>query len=150
MIRRALPEDVPAIAELYAPSFATPAFLPRLHSLDEHRRWFGRVVGEQEVWAAEQDGAILGFAALDRVLTYLYVEPAACGRGVGSTLLEQAKARRPAGLTFWVFRQNVRARGFYERHGCCLVRLADGTSNEEKTPDALYEWRPDGERQEDR
>jgi hypothetical protein len=36
----------------------------------------------------------------------------------------------------------VAARRFYERHGLRAVRFTDGTGNEEKTPDALYEWRP--------
>jgi ribosomal protein S18 acetylase RimI-like enzyme len=144
MIRRAGFLDVDAVAELYERSFATLTFLPRLHSLDELRSWFDRVVAEQEVWVYERDGAIAGFAALDEeMLNYLYVEPAVLGHGIGTALLDQTKARRPAGFTFWVFQQNARARAFYERHGCRLVRLTDGEYNEEKTPDALYEWKPE-------
>jgi GNAT superfamily N-acetyltransferase len=150
MIRRGWPEDVNGIAELYERSFATLTFLPALHTLDEHRRWFDRVVAEQEVWVCEQEGAIVGFAALDEaMLNYLYVEPALLGRGIGGRLLEQAKAHRATGFTFWVFQRNARARVFYERRGCRLVRLTDGEHNEEKSPDALYEWRPDGKSQED-
>jgi len=52
------------------------------------------------------------------------------------------KQERPDGFPFWVFQRNEGARRFYERHGCRLVELTDGSGNEEKEPDALYEWRP--------
>jgi hypothetical protein len=47
----------------------------------------------------------------------------------------------PSGFRLWVFLQNVPARRFYERHGLRLVEETDGSRNEERTPDALYEWR---------
>ncbi|HET7923886.1 MAG TPA: hypothetical protein VFL30_03255, partial [Rhodanobacteraceae bacterium] len=59
-----------------------------------------------------------------------------------SALLATAKERRPHGFTLWVFQQNGRARRFYERHGLRCVELTDGRQNEERMPDALYEWRP--------
>jgi putative acetyltransferase len=143
MIRRGGPDDVAAIAELFERSFATLTFLPVLHTLDDHRKWFARVAEEQEVWVYEKDGTILGFAALDdSTLTHLYLEPHAFGRGIGSALLTKAKERRPEGFRFWVFQQNERARRFYESRGCRVVELTDGSHNEEKTPDALYEWLP--------
>ncbi len=77
------------------------------------------------------------------MLDQLYVHPDAHGRGAGSALLDKAKERRPGGFTFWVFQQNEHARRFYERRGCRVVKLTDGSGNEEKTPDALYEWRPE-------
>jgi ribosomal protein S18 acetylase RimI-like enzyme len=143
MIRRGGPDDVGAIAELYERSFATLAFLPVLHTLDEHRRWFTRVASEKEVWVYEEEDEIVGFAVLGAdTLDYLYLEPRAFGRGIGSALLAKAKERRPDGFRFWVFQQNQRARRFYESRGCRLVELTDGSHNEEKTPDALYEWLP--------
>ena len=79
----------------------------------------------------------------NEMLDHFYVHPDAQGRGAGSALLDKAKERRPDGFTFWVFQQNENARRFYERRGCRLVRLTDGSGNEEKTPDALYEWKPE-------
>ena len=142
MIRPAGADDVDAIAELYERSFGTLSFLPMLHTLEEHRVWFGRVVDEREVWVWDQEGVVLGFVALEEAtVDYLYVEPEVTGRGIGSALLDRAKTRRPAGFSLWTFQQNEGARRFYEAHGLRVVRLTDGEDNEEKTPDALYAWR---------
>jgi GNAT superfamily N-acetyltransferase len=142
MIRRAVPEDADAIAELYERSLATLDFLPVLHTLDEHRSWFARVVDEQEVWVYDE-GAIVGFAALDsEMLNYLYLEPFATGRGIGNALLDRVKERLPDGFRLWTFQQNEGARRFYERHGLEAIEFTDGAGNEERTPDVLYEWRP--------
>jgi putative acetyltransferase len=68
------------------------------------------------------------------------VEPADQSRGVGSALLDQAKALRPQRLYLWVFQKNTGAIRFYERHGFRLVKLTDGAENMEREPDALYAW----------
>jgi len=145
-IRRAGPEDADAVAATFTASFAgLLTFLPRLHTPEEDRAFFARAVVEREVWIAEDEGAVLGLAAIHGdELGHLYVHPDRQGSGVGAALLEHVKRRRPAGFTLWVFQQNVGARRFYERHGLRLVRETDGSGNDERTPDALYEWRPAG------
>jgi ribosomal protein S18 acetylase RimI-like enzyme len=103
----------------------------------------------EEIWLAEEDGRLTGFLAIRRsrqdgweVLEKLYVDPEAQNRGVGTALLDQAKALRPNGFVLWVFQKNEGARRFYERHGFGLVKLTDGAENMEREPDALYEWKP--------
>jgi ribosomal protein S18 acetylase RimI-like enzyme len=105
----------------------------------------------EEVWLAEEDGRPLGFLAIRRsrrngweVLEKLYVDPDAQNRGVGSALLEQAKALRPDGLVLWVFQENTGARRFYEQRGFRVVTLRFGAAadNMEGEPDALYAWTP--------
>ena len=143
-IRRAGPSDAEAIADVFIPSFESLTFLPMLHTHDEDRAFIRRLVAEDEVWVADDDGHIVGFAALTAdMLSHLYVHPDAQGRGVGSALMDRAEERRPDGFTFWVFQENAPARRFYEARGCRVLELTDGSGNEEKTPDALYEWRPD-------
>jgi putative acetyltransferase len=145
MIRRARPDDSDAIAALFRRSFGTLEFLPTLHTPAEDRRHFARLVADGEVWVAEQNERLLAFAALsERTLGAFYVEPGEFGRGIGSALFEQVKQARPDGFELWVFQQNERARSFYERRGCRVVRLTDGADNEEREPDALYEWLPTG------
>jgi putative acetyltransferase len=146
VIRRARPDEAAAIAALFRRSFGTLSFLPTLHTPEEDRRFFGRAVVDHEVWVWEENGRILGFASLaDDTLEHLYVEPEAHRRGIGSRLFAWAKERRPQGFRFWVFQRNEGARRFYERHGCRLIELTDGARNEEREPDALYEWVPDGD-----
>ena len=75
-----------------------------------------------EVWVAEEDGRVVGFAGLgDGKLRHLWVEPAAQNRGFGTALLAKAKERRPDGFQLWLFQKNTGARRFYERHGFTLV-----------------------------
>jgi GNAT superfamily N-acetyltransferase len=142
-VRPAAPADADAVADVFVDSFGSLSFLPRLHGDAEHRRFIRDVVlATREVWVAVDDARVVGFAApAGDVLEHLYVRTDSQRRGAGSALLAKAKERRPQGFTFWVFQQNARARAFYEAHGCRLRRLTDGGGNEERTPDALYEWR---------
>jgi ribosomal protein S18 acetylase RimI-like enzyme len=101
------------------------------------------VLRDQDVLVAETNGEISGFLAMQGdMVEHLYVRPDLLRRGIGSALLHHAKERLPSGFQLWVFLQNVPARRFYERHGLRLVKETDGSRNEERTPDALYEWRP--------
>ena len=144
MIRRAWIDDAPAVAALFRRSFGELAFLPTLHTPEEDRVFFGAVVEGQEVWVWDEDGRLMGFATLgDTVLNHLYVEPAEQTRGIGAALLAHAKLRRDRGFRLWTFQRNANARRFYERRGFHVVELTDGSGNEEREPDVLYEWHPE-------
>jgi GNAT superfamily N-acetyltransferase len=122
--------------------------LAELHTPDDDHRFLSEVIlPNEEVWVAEIDGAPVGFAALGSrsgldFLQHLYVAPQHQRRGLGTELIERANERRPTGFRLWVFQGNVGARRFYERLGLRLVELTDGRGNEEREPDALYEWMP--------
>jgi ribosomal protein S18 acetylase RimI-like enzyme len=149
VLRPATPEDADELATILRAAMkrAMP-WLPDLHTPDEDR-WFIRevVLPQKEVWVAERDGVVAGFTALGlrdgvEFMEHIYVAPEHQRWGVGSELMERAKERRPTGFRLWVFQRNAGARDFYERHGLRLVELTDGSGNEEKEPDALYEWVP--------
>jgi GNAT superfamily N-acetyltransferase len=142
VIRRATLEDAAAIGEVFVRARDEMTYLPRIS--DEVRpRLGGWFLERAELWVAEEDGRVVGFAGVEGdELSHLYVDPRAQGRGVGSALLEQAKSLRQDGLELWVFQKNDGARRFYERHGFRLVRLTDGAENMEREPDARYAWRP--------
>jgi len=143
LIRRAVLEDMPEVAVLHHLTMRTSLpFLPDLHTLDEVRAYFyDHVFPDNEVWVAEQDGVLIGYAARgDGWLNQLYVHPDHQGRRVGDALLAQAMDGVDE-LQLWAFQQNTRARRFYEKRGFVLAELTDGSGNEEKTPDARYEWR---------
>jgi GNAT superfamily N-acetyltransferase len=141
VIRRATPDDARAIGAIFVRTRDEMSYLPRIP--DEHRPLLGSwFVERYELWLEEADGSVAGFVGLDEnLVSHLYVEPSAQGRGVGTALLDTAKRSRPDGLELWVFQKNDGARRFYERHGFRLVRLTSGADNMEKEPDALYEWR---------
>lgn len=144
MIRRATSADSDEIVRAFIESFRGLEFLPILHTDDETRAWLeSTVLLTHEVWVGEVDERVVGFAAIDGdLLAHLYVHPDAQNAGVGSALLDVVKRERPTGFRFWVFQRNGGARRFYERHGCVVVELTDGSGNEEREPDALYAWRP--------
>jgi ribosomal protein S18 acetylase RimI-like enzyme len=149
MLRRARPEDAAALSVILRTAMrgAMPS-LPELHTPDDDHRFLSDVVlPNEEVWVAEIDGTPVGFVALGSrsgldFLQHMYVAPQHQRRGLGTKLIERAKERRPTGFRLWVFQENVGARHFYERHGLRLVELTDGSRNEEREPDALYEWVP--------
>ncbi len=141
-----LPSDAEAMTALFlgARRDAMP-YLPELHDVDDVLRWMGAVIiGETHaIVAVSAEGPLVGFAALrPGHLDHLYVAPAAQGRGVGAALLDAARRASPQGLRLCVFQRNAKARAFYERRGFRLIELRDGSHNEEREPDAVYEWRP--------
>jgi GNAT superfamily N-acetyltransferase len=146
VLRRASPEEGDAVAEIYrAAKAAQSDVLPDLHTPEEHRAFYGAAVREHEVWVADEDGGLVGFAFLKgEMLSHLFVLPAAQGRGVGKALLDKTKERLPDGFTLWTHQPNVQARRFYEREGLVPVEFTDGATNEEGIPDVRYAWRPPG------
>ena len=119
---------------------------PELHHEAEDRDWMANtVLPNATVWVAEVDGRPFGYLALTGSrLDQLYVAPDHQGRGVGSQLLDKAKALSPAGLQLHTFQRNRRARAFYEARGFVATSFSDGADNEEQEPDVFYEWCPAG------
>jgi putative acetyltransferase len=94
--------------------------------------------------AISADGALIGYLALSKGwIEHLYVHPDHHRKGAGKILLQQSQVNQPH-LQLWVFQKNHQARTFYERNGFKLKSLHDGSTNEEKEPDAIYEWRRRG------
>ncbi|GHH02869.1 GNAT family N-acetyltransferase [Streptomyces lanatus] len=144
-LRRALPTDAGAAADVWLRSFA--AALPtvvRPRSDDEVRTYFREVVVLlRETWVAEAADRVVGVMVLDGdLLSQLYLDPEWCGRGIGGRFVALAKQRRPDGLSLWTFQVNRPAQRFYERHGFVAVEYTDGGGNEEREPDVRYVWRP--------
>ncbi len=88
-------------------------------------------------WVAEGDGTVLGYATTSPAkanwlpppdgageLTNLYLDPDVIGSGVGRLLYDHAEADlRERGfdpLVVWAFRDNDRARRFYEARGLVI------------------------------
>jgi GNAT superfamily N-acetyltransferase len=142
-LRRGEPEDATPIARIMRSTYDRMDYIPRLHTHEEDLAYIGALFGEREIWVAENDAGVVGFAILSAdELTQMHVVPDEQNAGIGSALLARAKERRPAGFSLWTFQKTVGARRFYERHGLTLIQLTDGEGNEEREPDVQYAWRP--------
>jgi ribosomal protein S18 acetylase RimI-like enzyme len=144
VVRRARPDEARSVAELWLRSrqASIPANPPTIHDDDEVRDHFStEVLANREVWVVEREGR--GIVALlvlhEGWVMDLHVDPELTGRGLGSRLIELAKARQPEVLDLWTFQSNGGARRFYERHGFVVVAMTDG-DNEEHEPDVHYRW----------
>jgi ribosomal protein S18 acetylase RimI-like enzyme len=138
-IRQASPDDFRRLAELHVLARYDMAYLPHVHSFISVEKWMREtVIPRQQVWVAEIDGAVVGYASLyEGFLTNLYVHPSHQRRGIGGALLTEVKKSAPDGFRFWVFQANRDAIRFYERHGARTVRMTDGSQNQERLPDRL-------------
>jgi len=141
-VRLAGDADLRAIAEVYLAAREGAAMPPGIHPPDDVRAWVDTWdLTSRDVWVAEADGTIVGFANLTPTwLDGLYVAPGAQRAGIGSTLIDLAKSVRPDGFGLWVFEVNEPARAFYRRHGLVELERTDGSANEEHAPDIKMVW----------
>lgn len=83
MIRRANPDDAPAISDVFVRARDEMTYLPRIpeHVRPQLGGWF---LERAELWVFEEQGRVLGFAGVSgSELTHLYSDPPAQRRGVG-------------------------------------------------------------------
>ncbi|MDJ0683136.1 MAG: GNAT family N-acetyltransferase [Alphaproteobacteria bacterium] len=146
-IHDAQDSDASAVAATFIASLETLDFLPELYTDGEKRRFIEQqIFGSCEVLVAKNakttsDQRILGFLALDQdEIHLLYVAPDHWSQSVGRRLVDEAKTRRPSGLTLWCFQANRRARAFYEKNGFVIAEQTAGDRNEERLPDMRYVW----------
>ena len=143
VIRRATPDDAPALAELGAVTFIEAfgqlyspedlqAFLEDSHSVAAYARALANP--DYALWVAERDGRAIGYAQAgpcglphadatpaDGELKRLYLLKSAQNGGIGAALFEQALAwlERDGPRTLWisVWSENFGAQRFYGRYG---------------------------------
>lgn len=140
-LRPADESDAEAVAEVHLAARRSAAMPPGVHTDAEVRAWLATRVAEDETWVAEVDGGVAGYARLTQTwLDDLYVAPSYAGQGLGSALLDVAKAQRPNGFCLWVFEMNHPARQFYARRGLVELERTDGEANEERVPDIRMAW----------
>lgn len=105
-----------------------------------------RLASSAEIWVAELEGRVVGYLLLtDTWLDDLYVGPSASRLGVGSALLELAKALRRRGFGLYVLEENVSALAFYVGRGLAVVAHhpdggGAGAREEGGHPDVELAW----------
>ena len=137
-IRRAVPKDTDACADILNAWIDAREWMPRIHSAQAVRDFYRDFVyAKRELYVAGDPP--VGFMALDRdddYVTALYV--AVPGQGLGKRFLDFAKRGRDV-LRLWTFQANEAAQRFYRREGFEEERRTDG-DNEEGLPDILFRW----------
>ena len=147
-IRLASADDVDALARVSRLAYG--ATYPGIVPPDVLAEWIENAAGTWQTafdnrepespwrpWVAERDGVIIGYATTSPgkdwwlppiegsgELTNLYLVPDAIGAGVGSALYDHAvadlRARGFNPFVVWAFRDNYRARRFYEGKGLAI------------------------------
>jgi ribosomal protein S18 acetylase RimI-like enzyme len=109
-----------------------PIEMPRRHFVED-------VLPRHAVRVARAGGELVGFVAADREsVSQLYVRRGWQGRGIGSALLEWAKAQSGGSLWLYTFERNAGARRFYERRGFEIVER--GFEPTWQLADLKYRW----------
>ena len=140
-LRPATAQDADAVVGVHLASRRAAAMPPGVHPDHEVHAWLTDRLSTDEVWVAESQGQVAAYARLTRSwLDDLYVHPDRAGQGLGSALLDVAKAQRPEGFCLWVFESNSPARAFYRSRGLVDLERTDGSANEEKAPDVRMAW----------
>jgi len=146
-LRPATVDDADSVAEVFLRSRKElVACAPLAHPDDDVRRWIrSRLIPGGHVTVAVVDDQVVGFLASSAKdcgwIEHLYLHPGWVGRGIGTRLLEHARRELPPVIRLYTFQCNEAARKFYERRGFRAIAFGDGSGNEEKCPDVLYEWR---------
>ena len=148
-VRAATLSDADAVADVYLRSRKElVACAPLVHSDEAVREWIRRhVIPAGNTTVAVVDGLVVGLLAVSQGtdcgwIDQLYLLPAWLERGIGTRLLDLARSELRPPIRLYTFQCNERARCFYERRGFNAIAFGDGSGNEEKCPDILYEWRP--------
>ena len=154
-IRPMMQEDYPAVQALYRELFFEMAAIAPMYiqAADQDVEYLDAVLDsdEDDVLVADEEGTILGFVVLQTQLTPpipcmvryrfaalmdLMVRPDARNKGIGTALIDAAKAwTRQNGLRFLeldVLSGNQRARSLYEREGFAPVLSTMRLMMEEK------------------
>ena len=135
------PEFRERLVDLWRASFALGVGAPVPNSVADHRQFFDEhTLAQTSVHLALRDGELVGFGAFTpESVAQLYVHVAHLGQGIGTRLLELAKAHSGGKLWLYTFVTNTNAQRFYEHHGFDVVER--GFEPVMQLGDLRYEWR---------
>jgi ribosomal protein S18 acetylase RimI-like enzyme len=111
------------------------------HPFSAHRAYLEReVLPGHAVWMALLDERLAGFVAASAdSVAQLHVRVDLHRRGIGSLLLDHAKARSAGSLWLYTFARNRIARAFYARQG--FVEVEHGFEPTWQLDDVKLEWK---------
>lgn len=142
------PEDCEAVVQLWYESWHHnfPGFSHPWTYAQWKEHFQEKVTAHASIWIAESAGQLVGFLVLrenDGYLDQIFVTPALQHQGVGTLLLNKAKALSPIGLSLDTLQSNTRACRFYEKHGFQPGQV--GINPNSGQPNIEYHWSPQTE-----
>ncbi|MFW2543861.1 N-acetyltransferase family protein [Primorskyibacter sp. 2E107] len=139
-LRRARSTDAGKLGAMLSAFIDDTPWMPRLHSRAQDVGFTGLMIERGWVTVAATDTGPCGFLAREGAFVHaLYLAPESQGKGIGQTLMTQAKSETDR-LELWTFEANTGARRFYERMGFAEAECGDGSANDEGLPDIRYVW----------
>jgi len=134
------PDQLDALITLWRTSFEHGVGIVDPHSLGEQRAYFlTAVLPQNTVTLALQGERLVGFVAATREsIAQLYVHVEHLRQGLGSALLDWAKAQSAGHLWLYTFARNHGACAFYECHGFTVQ--ARGFEPTWQLADVRYRW----------
>jgi putative acetyltransferase len=135
------PAVLDALVALWREAFEAGVGLKDPHPLAEQRDYFiDRVLPANRVTLAMHEERLAGFVASSKdSVAQLHVRVDLHGLGIGTALLDLAKARSAGSLWLYTFARNARACRFYERRG--FVAVQRGFEPDWQLDDVQYAWR---------
>ena len=118
MIRKYEEKDLDALLDVwYQASLIAHSFLGDSFFEQERENIRDIYMEKAETWIYEAEGQVVGFISLnENEVGGIFVYPEWQGRGIGRALMDVAKGSHET-LELEVFKENLKARGFYERYG---------------------------------
>jgi ribosomal protein S18 acetylase RimI-like enzyme len=135
------PEFASQLVPMWRASFEHGVGIVDPHPIEQQHRYFlDEVVPHHRVRVVlDAAGAVVAFmASTPESVAQLYVRVADIGRGLGTRLLDVAKAESNGTLWLYAFARNASARRFYEKHGFSEVDRE--SANMYKIEAILYRW----------
>ena len=129
------------LVRMWRESFEAGVGIVDPHPIAEQILYFEeKVVAAYTVIVAMLDGTLAGFIAADpQSICQLYVRRGLQRAGIGTRLLDWAKAQSSGSLWLYTFARNTGARAFYEKNGFTIV--ARGFEPTWQLDDLRYEWK---------
>jgi GNAT superfamily N-acetyltransferase len=134
------PRRLDELIRMWRASFEAGVGIADPHPLSEQREaLLTKVLPHHEVRLALLADELVGFvAASPDSVSQLYVRVGFLRRGIGTQLLDWAKARSAGSLWLYTFARNLNARAFYERSG--FVAIEHGFEPTWQLDDIKYRW----------
>ncbi|MAY88632.1 MAG: GNAT family N-acetyltransferase [Pseudooceanicola sp.] len=139
-LRPARAEDASALGRILFQFQHQHDWMPELYTQDDCEHFCATMIARGWVTVVWSGHDVRGFMARDGAeICALYLAGRSTGRGIGTALIDHAKATETQ-LWLRCAAANASACRFYRRHGFVEAARSGGESNDENIPDILYVW----------